>query len=45
MQLTEKDIREFQRLWEKHFGKSISDQDAEEEARSFLLFLQTIFQQ
>ena len=44
MHLTKKDIREFQNLWEQHFGKKISAQEAEEQARSLILFLQTIFQ-
>ena len=44
MQLTEQDIREFQNLWEQHSGEKISAQEAEEQARSLILFLQTIFQ-
>lgn len=42
MQLTDKDIREFQSLWEQYFDEKISAHEAEEEAQSLLIFLQTI---
>jgi hypothetical protein len=44
MKFTEHDIRTFQALWCQEFGKKISAEEAEIEARSLLIFLQIILQ-
>ncbi|OGB73687.1 hypothetical protein A3K24_02515 [candidate division Kazan bacterium RIFCSPHIGHO2_01_FULL_44_14] len=44
MQLTDKEIVEFQRIYEKEFGVKISKQDALEQGTKLLVLMKAIYQ-